>query len=1088
MRTLITIILLIFFGTPILGQTKQPVYVGKASWRKEHTQKKPDPLVYEVSSYPIQKVSYTDSLDTIFSRKVDPGTVTLKTGPTLPVTEPLKITAKKLEAPQVFEAPPLQIRDNAQFNVHYTDKKHGFPALAAYDFAEDEEHNIWIATERGVISYDGYYYHYYKQSNIVTELGESSILYDYQKRLWVASSNGLYYIKNDSIHYIQHSEIDFSNLDCKEVIIDQFQRIWIPTKSYGAICIDGNTVKVYDKRCGLPNNFVEAMYVDKKGNLLMASREHGIVIIEPDKMRMFFSKTKNILFHNFLAFYEDQDGVWASCYTASLFKLSPTDTLQYSFTGRFNEVILDMKKAPKGIWISCYGKGIFYMSGKNILKINETNGLLNNVPMRIFVDRFENVWVSNIEGLSRINDNSFHLNRFTNSAISHTNEIIPDKNKKGDWLITFARSILFRRGNTVTAYQYKSPIHGSRFNYLYGGALNKDGSLWVGAYAEGIVHATEHKYTLYKYSDFTDNLVMLSIKQDAANNVWFCPNRFGLIMHNQDRFWHYTQKSGLLSNNPVNLFLDAEKVVSWTFTQGGLQRFKNESIETFYINNQPFTGKINKVIQLDQKKALWGTDNYGLLLHDGEQVFQFTKTNGLQSNSIITLIKDQFGKIWISTDKGIESFNIQGHTIENHSIFNKADGNYILDAKEVFLDTTGLPYWVIGNKKLVFNPELMHSKKNTPILNFKEILINTKPLQTNNIIILPDEKITLSYRTIYWGKESNLELSYLLISNQKDTTERPIQNTDKILISDILPGQYKVVLKAVDNNKTYYSSQINITVNDFWYNTWLFRITVGAFILASIIFYFRRKSLRQLRINEELQRKVQEQTKEIEKEKEALLVSYQTIAIQNKEKDVLIDEINHRVKNNLQFIAAILEMQVGKQYSKEAIEALLGTSRRIKAMSLIHELLYNKKDATIELPIKSYIYELVDNLKEIADTNIQPAQIDLNIDSIIIDSKKALSIGMIVSELVSNSYKHAFNNILKPKIWISLKKDSFNKTIILKIEDNGNGYQPSIQKDSGLGMRLVDIFSRQLEGTYELNTEGIFSYTLYINDNGDETY
>lgn len=192
---IIALIILIVQVTQLRSQSSTGTYLGQSSWQKIVNQKKPEPLVYQVSTYPIQKVSYTDSIYTIYSRKVDPGTVTLKTGPTLPVTEPLKITARKLEAPQISQAPPLQIRDNAQFNVHYTDKKHGFPALGAFDFAEDDEHNIWIATERGVISYDGYYYHYYKQSDDMAELGEASVLFDHQKRLWVATSNGLYFIK-----------------------------------------------------------------------------------------------------------------------------------------------------------------------------------------------------------------------------------------------------------------------------------------------------------------------------------------------------------------------------------------------------------------------------------------------------------------------------------------------------------------------------------------------------------------------------------------------------------------------------------------------------------------------------------------------------------------------------------------------------------------------------------------------------------------------------------------------------------------------------------------------------------------------------
>lgn len=104
----------------------------------------------------------------------------------------------------------------------------------------------------------------------------------------------------------------------------------------------------------------------------------------------------------------------------------------------------------------------------------------------------------------------------------------------------------------------------------------------------------------------------------------------------------------------------------------------------------------------------------------------------------------------------------------------------------------------------------------------------------------------------------------------------------------------------------------------------------------------------------------------------------------------------------------MLEMQMNKQYSKEALQALLGTSRRIKAMSLVHELLYAKPDKA-GLSMTSYIYELIDNLKEMAEGgNEHSIDIKLSIDDIIFDSRKALSIGMIISELVSNSFQACF--------------------------------------------------------------------------------
>lgn len=1081
MRIIVFMILFSLVFSHLNGQTSKPIYLGKGSWQKVNDQKKPEILTFEKNVFNMNMVTQIDSQNTYLVRKVNPGTITLREGPTIPVSESLKIKGKKLASPQIIPAPPLQIRDNAEFNVNYTDKKHGFPALAAYDFAEDDEHNMWIATEKGVISYDGYNYRYYsRHTENSIELTESSILFDHQKRLWVATNNGLYFFKNDSIFTIEHSTIDFSVIDCKEVILDAFNRIWIPTKSYGAICIDDKTIKVYDKRCGLPNNFVEAMYVDKKGTLFMASRENGIVVINQERMRALFNQRKDMRYNNFLSFMEDDKGIWAGSFQAGLFRITATDTLRYTFNNRYTDVILDLKKGHRGLWISCYGNSLIYLSDKSFLKINESNGLLNRLPMRSYVDSYENVWVSNISGFSRVNDNSIYLDQFSNRALGHMKNIFPDTKGNGQWMISFGKNLIYRKENKATTYTYRTPNGIYPFNYLTSGTLNKDGSLWIGTYGEGIVHATKNIFTRYKYSNFIDHLVLQSIKTDADNNIWFCPLRFGLIVYKNKQLLHYTQKEGLLFDDVVNLLDDKDQIMHWVFAQG-IQRFKNEKIETFYLNNKPFQGKVNEIIQLDNKHTLWATDNNGLFIIEGEKVFQFTKENGLFSNSVITLIKDKFGKIWITTDKGIECFEIKNLELFNHQVFTKANGYYLLDPIHPFLDTTGLPYWINGERKLVFNTELTDTKKKAPFLKFIETVVSNDTIRSNNIKIFPNQKISLTYKTIYWGMENNLQLSYLLISNKNDTTERPIQNTDKILLSDILPGNYIVVLKAINNLDVYYSEPINIIVYNFWYNSWIFRISIAIITFFSVISYFRRKAKRQLKINALLEEKVKEQTATIQDEKNALEESLRVIDTQNKEKEILIEEINHRVKNNLQFIIAILEMQMNKQYSNEALQALLGTSRRIKAMSLVHELLYTKLNKT-GLSMSSYIYELIDNLKEMAEgSNGRSVNIQLSIDDITLDSRRALAIGMIISELVSNSFKHAFKNILKPQIVIQLKTDNSSERIILTVEDNGHGFIQEESNESGLGRRLVDIFSRQLEGTYELITKEKFRYQLIIN-------
>lgn len=1077
MRTAKLILLLLFFCIQARTLSQQPSYLGHVSWRKVSGTKEREPLAVTKQLFPVQKKQYQDTPTAIFSRKADPGTVTLHRGPTIPVTQQIRISGKKLPAPKILPAPPLQTRDNAIYNVTYTDKKHGFASNAAMDFAEDEEHSIWIGSDKGLIRYDGYHYYLYEKRIHFPDMQDCSLAYDQQQRLWWASDNGVFFIKNDSLFSIQSPEIDFSLIAGKRVMVDRLQRVWISTKNNGVLCIDGTTLKIYDKRCGLPGNYFESVYLDKKGNLYMACRDFGIVLLEPDRMRMFFGRNKTMRYPIFLSFYENEEGIWAGSFLSGMMRMGSNDTLQYSITGKFDESVYDIKKAPGGIWVSFYGKALCYLGKDKVLRLQENNGLLNNFVLKLFEDSFQNVWVSNGVGFSRVNENSFYLDNYTNPAIGFIRNILPDTQKKGNWMVTFGRELLFQKGKQVIAYTHKTLTGIQPFRYANAGVLNSDGSLWMGSYGEGIVHANETFFTRYVYSDFTDHGIVVSVKKDVAGKVWFCPTKYGLIVYDDNRFWRYTTQSGLLSNDVSHLLLDEEKNIHWAFAEG-LQRLYNNAIETFYIGNSLFKDRVNDILQLDPETRLLATNTNGLIIIKNQQAFQFTTSHGLGSNEIKSIIRDKSGTIWITSDKSIESFRLQEMSLTGHAIYNESYGSYILDAENIFLDTAGMPYWIVGAKKLILNTDFIYARKKTPIFSFKEIAIDNQPVLPNEkISILPNQKITIHYKTIYWGRENNLQLTYLLISNQQDTTKRSVQSNGSIIISDVLPGSYRILLKANDNNQIYYSDAITIAVKNFWYNTWTFRIIAGLLVITGIVFYFRQAARKQIQINEILEKKVLEQTALLVKEKDALLDSYRTIDLQSKEKDTLIDEINHRVKNNLQFISAILEMQVDNELSREVIQALLGTSRRIKAMSLVHELLNNKQSQK-GIPIRTYIQELVDNLKEMAIDESRPVEIFMDIDDLRMDSSTALPLGMIISELVSNSFKHAFTGIAQPEVRILLKKELATGLFHLIVSDNGNGYQLPSKPSSGLGSSLVDIFSRQLQGTYTLDTEGHFRYEL----------
>ena len=1077
MKRLLPILFIAITAVAVHAQILRPDYVGESSWIKTDNQSPAEVLPVVPHVYPISRiVSPNKILRTIIQQKIDPATKIIHQGTIKPVTETIRFTGKKLGNPDIVNAPALLTRDNTAYNISYTDRQHGFAGANTTDFAEDDAHNIWIASENQLIRYDGYHYFLYNKKNGLPDLNNTSLLYDNQKRLWIASENGLYFLRNDSLFSIKSNEIDFSAIACFKVQADAMKRIWLSTKKNGAICIDGSEIQIFDKRCGLNNEYVMATHVDKKGNLFIASHDSGVVIIEPDKMSLLFSTSKNMKWHSFLSFYEDEDGVWAGGFQSGLMQMGLKDTIQYSISGNFDECIFDIKKAPGGLWLSAYGSSVAYFNKTGLAVFNESNGLLNNEPHYLFVDSYKNLWVSSYlrSGFSRINQNAFSIQDYEIPGIEYVSSVFDD-NKKGRWIL--GSRLFYQKNNSITQFFYQDKKGLEPTLYPLDGLANDDGTLWTGSYGAGMMHVGTKNFTAYFFSDFSENRIVYSIKKDAANKVWFCPTNYGLIVYDKNKFWRYQKKSGLLANSVEDIFLDAEKRINLSFTNG-LQRLNNNTFETFFIGKKNFNDQVKGLLVIDSVTSLLATYNSGLMLINQNKVFQFSTKTGLTSNTIKTIIKDKYGKIWISTDKGIESFLLNGTTLTEHRIFNQSDGSYILDAENVFLDPKGQPFWSFHKKKIVLNQAFLLPQINAPTLTITQIWVDEKIIAERSAVsILPNQKIIIKYTAIDWGRENSLDMKYLLISERGDSSINSIGEKGQISISDIQPGKYKILLIGKDSDQTYYASPILLHIKNFWYNTLLFRLLIIFSIIISMIAYFRIRSVEQKKINQLLEIRVASQTKEIAKEKEELIISNQMIEKQNKEKDILIEEINHRVKNNLAFIAAMIEMQLGNNYSAETIQALLGTSLRIKAMSLVHEMLYNSNDLK-GLSIKKYIKELVDNLIEIAGDPQNPIRFNLEVDDIYIDSKSAIALGMIISELISNSFKHAFDLVKDPAIFIQLDTNADTGRIQLTVADNGNGIKDTEVSNKGLGKRLVDIFSRQLNGNYSFKTEGEFMYVL----------
>ncbi len=245
-------------------------------------------------------------------------------------------------------------------------------------------------------------------------------------------------------------------------------------------------------------------------------------------------------------------------------------------------------------------------------------------------------------------------------------------------------------------------------------------------------------------------------------------------------------------------------------------------------------------------------------------------------------------------------------------------------------------------------------------------------------------------------------------------------------------------------------------------------INVFAFLVFS--FALAQRFARSYHMVETLQMEAQEQKTVIEQKNRTIQESLE-------EKESLLREIHHQVKNNLQVISSLLNMQSRETDDKKMQEVIQEGQSRVKAMSLIHQKLY-QTDNISEIDLQDYIQNLVDQLATVYKRKDLEVTNEINAHEVKLDIDTAIPVGLILNELVSNAYKYAFDGVEKGSIKIELDRVNDGE-LQLHVEDSGKGISKDINFETvkSLGLKLVNILTKQLKGniTYTVKNGTRFS-------------
>jgi two-component sensor histidine kinase len=199
-----------------------------------------------------------------------------------------------------------------------------------------------------------------------------------------------------------------------------------------------------------------------------------------------------------------------------------------------------------------------------------------------------------------------------------------------------------------------------------------------------------------------------------------------------------------------------------------------------------------------------------------------------------------------------------------------------------------------------------------------------------------------------------------------------------------------------------------------------------------------------------------------------------------KEKEILLREIHHRVKNNLQIIVSLLSLQANTVKDSAVQQTFLDSQHRIRAMALIHEQLYQTPDlATVDLA--EYVRSLTAYLFRAYRGNGTLVTLTLETEPVRLPMDTAIPCGLILNELVSNALKHAFPAGRQGEIRVTLHMAEAGQVALL-VSDNGIGFSPALDFHhiQSLGLQLVTTLTEQLQGTIELQNHGETTFQLHF--------
>lgn len=974
-----------------------------------------------------------------------------------------------------------------KFNIKTYSVNDGLPSSNVYDVYPDDFGYLWFATSVGLVRFDGEHYQTFGEEDGLKDVFIYDLYIDNTGLLWVSTeSGGIARLNGNRFEY----PTELAELDTVLVttINGRNDELWIGTNTLGLLVWNRsqNTLERIDISTGLPSNHIWDIYFNEndvwlatKNGIARYSKKEGILQTDHVNNELEGEVTYQVL--------SDTEGrLWvATSRGISILNKDGSVNNIRQINGVKLGMVFTLAQDEEGtIWIGTERKGLFLYKDGRYTHITRDNGLSSNFVFRLVPGKDGTIWVATDgDGVSIFKDMNF---RFYDgeSALRDNHVFSAFYGSDGTLWLGTEEGLVSKKGEEFTTYTF--PDHLYTEDEIWDIEELPNGHLLLLTYTYEVLEFDgQHFFVPDFYRQLETEVYPTSILVDEDGSIWM--STFSDLYHFKDNtFAKYSPPNEQNWQTEFSYLYKDSYGVLWVSTQRGVATFIDGKF-TYYRQDSGIIG--NNIYEINESPdgSIWVGSNAGISfatrasITKGHPTFKDFYSKELYTQETIFLLFDQHGGLWQGTNSGLNYIDVArtrqtGKLHQLHfPLTNQRRGVEMNGAARVLTPDGTLWFGSnsIGLVSYTFNNDSGHVAFSAPPDIFlREIRIDNEIIfnQGRDSLFIPHgilpfnhNDLVFRFNTIDYLNPSGIDVYYRL-KGYDDEWQHGV-DLSEIRYTNLPWGQYELQMrvKSIRSALSSVHTMATIEVMKPVYLTIPFFIVVflgvGFIVFVCVRYFVSRME------KKELQQLVDERTAELSK----------TL----KEKEVLIKEIHHRVKNNLAVISGLLELQGFKMLPGEAKQAIQESKMRIIAMAKVHENLYQHQDLA-NVDFQKFIRELVPSIQITMDLEDKDIQVAQHIDKVFLSVNMGVPLGLIINELVLNCYKHAFVVRTRGTVTITfLKKEDH---YLLEVSDDGVGAHDDIltQKSESLGITLIKSLTAQLKASISYQNDQGSTFTITI--------